>query len=346
MKAFSRATIVVGIAAVVVGGWLLAKRAAGPGWVTLACEHMATTISLTVPDDGRAAEAAEIVSDTFGEVDEMMSEWKPGSPLATVNEQAGVEPVEVPPELFDLIALSLEYGDGTDGAFDITWAALWGVWDFKAEEPEVPDAALIAERRALVDYRRVQLDPVAHTVFLPENGMKIGLGGIAKGYAADVAAERLRNAGFEDFLIVAGGQVYAAGEHGGRPWRVGIRDPRGWPGGDFLATIELHDQSASTSGDYERYFEIDGVRYHHILDPRTGWPSGCPGGGPRSVTVVADRGVVADAMSTAGMIVDEAKRAELADRFDLWMYVVGKDGMTAVCGKVGPRIEIRAAGTP
>ena len=96
----------------------------------------------------------------------------------------------------------------------------------------------------------------------------------------------------------------------------------------------------------ERYFEIDGVRYHHILDPRTGWPSGCPGGGPRSVTVVADRGVVADAMSTAGMIVDEAKRAELADRFDLWMYVVGKDGMTAVCGKVGPRIESRAAGTP
>jgi len=274
---------------------------AGPAWVTLTCEHMATTISVTVPDDKRAGDAVRIVSDTFGEVDRDMSEWKAGSPLAEVNRLAGVEPVKVPPDLLDLVERSIRLAEITNGAFDPTWAALWGVWDFKAEHPRVPDDAAIERATALIDYRQIEIDRDASTLYLPRKGMKIGLGGIAKGYALDLTVQRLHDAGFNDFVITGGGQVYASGTKDGRPWCVGVRDPRG-PPDDSFGIVELSDASLSTSGDYERFFIIDGVRYHHILDPRTGRPADSP----RSVTVLCPDATLADAVSTALMIVEPA----------------------------------------
>lgn len=328
-----RLGIVAAGVAVVIALWAIARaRTPAPAWVEFRSDHMGSTIAVTVPDTPRAPEAGRLVSDTFAEVDEMMSEWKPGSPLTAVNDNAGVGPAVVPPELRALIERSLDLAAATDGAFDPTWAALWGLWDFKADPPSLPDPAEVARRVALVDFRKVRL--ADDTVELPEPGMLIGLGAIAKGYAIDVAAERLRAAGFDDFLILAGGQVYAAGDRGGHPWRVGVRDPRGSPA-DTIATIELRDASASTSGDYERFFVIDGVRYHHILDPRTGHPARAE----RAVTVVSHNATTADAISTAMMVVGPDRAASLADEFGVWALLIDPENRVSQVGSPTPQIE-------
>ena len=153
--------------------------------------------------------------------------------------------------------------------------------------------------------------------------MKIGLGGIAKGYALDRAAELLRAHGVRDFLILGGGQVMAGGHKDGKPWRVGIRDPRGEPE-DYFATLDVTDASTSTSGDYERYFVLDGVRYHHILDPRTGMPSK----GLRSVTTVSPDATLADALSTAIMVLGAERGLALAESLGVGAVLVDNAGMS------------------
>ncbi len=300
-----------------------AAPAAG-GYQSFTAESMATTIRATVPAGPEAQAQAEAVFEAFRDVDREMSEWKEGSALTAVNRAAGGKPVQVPRELFDLVRRGVEIGDLTHGAFDVTWAALWGLWDFRAETPRVPSASEIAARAKLVDYRRVELDPEHLTVRLPEKGMAIGLGGIAKGYALGRAARALGEwpgGGVESFLLVAGGQVLAVGgKRGGgegeQPWRVGVRDPRG-AADDLFGLLALRDGSLSTSGDYERFFVRDGVRYHHVLDPRTGRPAR----GVRSATVICRDPVLADALSTALMVLGVDRALEL---------VAGMDGVEAV----------------
>lgn len=258
---------------------------------------MATPITVEAPAS-QIEQAAAIVFAVFSEVDARMSEWKDTSPLSALNRSAGIEPVRLPPDLMEVLHRSLAIAEMTDGAFDPTWAALWGLWDFKADHPAPPADADIDARVALVDFRSLQLDDVRGSAFLTRKGMLVGLGGIAKGYALDRAASALRQAGIHDFLISGGGQIMAGGTRDPRPWRIGIRDPRGSPD-DFFARIELCDQSISTSGDYERFFIHEGVRSHHILDPRTGRPSR----GVRTAVVIACDATLADALSTALMIV-------------------------------------------
>ncbi|MCC6623914.1 MAG: FAD:protein FMN transferase [Deltaproteobacteria bacterium] len=266
-------------------------------WARAGFTSMATRIDVVLPPDAPIEAAMGAVKAVFAEVERTANEWQDGSPLAAVNARAGGEAVVVPPDLLALVQRSVAVGRLTDGAFDPTWAALWGTWRFKGEGLVVPPADLIAARRRLIDYRRVEIDAARGTLRLPEAGMKLGLGGIAKGHALDLAAARLRALGVTRFLLSAGGQVYAAGDHDGRPWRVGLRDPRGLPD-DSFATLEVRDASVSTSGDYERFFVADGVRHHHILDPRTGYPSR----GARAATVICDDATLADALSTALMV--------------------------------------------
>lgn len=306
-------------------------------------EVMATTIRAVVPRQGSPAvsaeQAAEAVFDAFRRVDAEMSEWKESSPLSEVNRRAGGEPVAVPPDLLDVVRRGIEIGELTDGAFDVTWAALWGLWDFRAQEPEVPPADEVATRAELVDYRRIEvaeLDQAEGTLRLPEPGMKIGLGGIAKGYALELAAEALRERGLEDFLLVSGGQVYAAGTRDGRPWRVGIRDPRGGPE-DLFARVELEDACLSTSGDYESYFVVKGVRYHHILDPATGQPAR----GLRSATVLSPDPVLADALSTGIFVLGPERGLALAERLErVEAVLVDDSGEVLVTTGLQDRLEI------
>ena len=283
---------------------------------------MGTSLQVLVPAGEHAAATAETVFDVFRDVDARMSEWKESSPLSAVNREAGIRPVPVPDDLRAVVRRGIEIGDLTEGAFDITWAALWGLWDFKAAEPRLPDPEEVARRTALVDYRKVVVDDDAGTIYLPEVGMKIGLGGIAKGYALDRAAEALRARGVDSFLILGGGQVLAGGKRGERPWKVGVRDPRG-TATTYFATLELTDASTSTSGDYERFFILDGKRYHHIIDPRTGWPSE----GLSGVTVVSPDATLADALSTAIMVLGQERGLALAERLpEVEAVLVDPDG--------------------
>lgn len=272
---------------------------------------MATEIRVVLPGVKAPSAVCDAVFAEFAGVEARMNEWKPSSPLGKVNQAAGGAGVAVPEELFELVRRGKAIGELTGGAFDITWAALWGLWDFRAAQPKPPEAAVVRERVDLVDYRQVGLDAGSHRVSLPREKMAIGLGGIAKGYALELARGVLSKRGVRDFTVSAGGQVLVGGKKSGRLWRVGIRDPRG-PAHDYFAVLEVSDTSVSTSGDYERYFEHEGVRYHHILDPRTGQPAR----GLRSATVVSADPTLADALSTACMVLGRERALELVGRLE------------------------------
>ncbi len=300
-------------------------------WTTLSAPIMATRIDVTVEDPADA----EVVFAAFRHVEATANEWRAESPLGRVNAGAGGPAVAVPDDLAALIQKGIDLGQLTGGAFDISWAALWGLWDF--DHPALPDATAVAASAAHVDYRRVELRDGA--VRLPDTEMRLGLGGIAKGWALDVAAAALRQRGRSDFLLSAGGQVYAAGLRDGRPWRVGIRDPRGGADESF-AVVEVSDASVSTSGDYERFFELNGVRYHHILNPKTGWPAR----DLRSVTVICADATVADGLSTALFVLGPERGLALAERLE------GVEGVTVdASGRVGmtagaPLVSLRRPG--
>jgi thiamine biosynthesis lipoprotein len=302
---------------------------------------MSAPVTVVAPAS-RAAEAAEIVFGIFGEIDTTMSEWKPGSPLSAVNRAAGLHPVKVPADLLDVLRRGIAIGDLTEGAFDITWASLWGLWDFNAEHPQLPGPEDIQPRIDLINFREIRISDDASTVYLPRSGMVIGLGGIAKGTALNRSAAALQARGINDFLISAGGHVIFRGARGDRPWRVGIRDPRGAID-DYFARLELSDTSVSTSGDYERFLEINGIRYHHILDPRTGMPSR----GLRSATVICPDAEFADALSTALMILGPQEAFALAERLpSVEVVLVDDEGRVNVSDGVGASMTIRHPPAP
>lgn len=316
----------------------LVRTAREPQFATFTGEAMAAAWQVTLPERRDPAVAAAAASDCFAlfrRLDLELSEWQKGSPLAAVNRAAGERPIAVPSELYALVTRGVEIGQATDGAFDISWAALWGLWDFRAPVPAVPAPAAITARRALIDYRRVVLDPEAQTIFLPLAGMKLGLGGIAKGYALGRAGALLVERGFDDFLLVSGGQVFARGTRAGRSWQVGVRDPRG-ERDEIFATLPLAGGSLSTSADNESFFFVDDVRYHHILDPQTGWPSQ----GVRSATVLAADPTLADALSTAVMVLGKERGLAVATRLGAEALVVDDHGELAMTPGLAPRLTL------
>lgn len=285
----------------------------GPALWTRPADHfqvMGTVVDVELPEAAGAADAVAAVHDVFADVEATANEWRAATALAEINAHAGT-PTPTPEPVRALLRRSLDVARTTDGAFDPTWAALWDQWDFRAETHVLPDPAVLAERVKHIDWTRVVIDDDAGTVLLPDPGMKLGLGGIAKGWALDRSAAELRRRGFDDFVISAGGQVMAGGHKGDRPWRVGVRDPRG-PREDAFAMVEVSDGSMSTSGDYEHYFELDGVRYHHILDPKTGWPAK----GVRSASVLCPDATLADGLSTALVVLGVERGLALAERLD------------------------------
>lgn len=317
--------------------------ASAPSW-TRPVDHfdvMGTVIDVQLPEAEGAADAVAAVREVFAEVEVTANEWRPGTPLAEINAHAGT-PTPAPEPLRTLLRRSLDIAGTTDGAFDPTWAAVWDQWDFRSEPHVLPDAAVLAERVKLIDWTRVVIDDEAGTVLLPEAGMKLGLGGIAKGWALDRSAAELRRRGFTDFVISAGGQVMAGGRKGDHAWRVGVRDPRGQRD-DSFAMIEVTDASVSTSGDYEHTFELDGVRYHHILDPDTGWPAR----GVRSATVICPDATLADALSTAIIVQGVERGLALAERLpDVEAVLVDASGTVHATSGVGERLVTLHAPLP
>ena len=241
-----------------------------------------------------------------------MSVWREGSDVVRLNAAAGDHPVAVSADTREVLAAAHEVSEWTHGKFDVTFGALSDLWKFDHDQDNtVPDAAAIRARLPLIDYRFVAVDDRAGTAFVTRKGARVHLGGIGKGYAIDRAIAMLRAKGIGDFMIQDGGDLYVSGRKGDRPWTLGIADPRDASAASF-ATIELSNATLSTSGDYERSFVKDGRRYHHLLDPDVGLPAmGC-----RSVTIVTDSALLADALSTGVFILGPDEGMALIERLD------------------------------
>jgi thiamine biosynthesis lipoprotein len=274
---------------------------------------MGTELRLTawVADETAAQAAFDEVFGEFDRLEDLMSVWREGSDIKRLNAAAGGRPVPVAPEVREVLGIAHQVSEWTGGTFDVTFAALSGLWkfDYQDKDNQVPDRTEIQKRLPLINYRDLEVDDRAGTAFLKRKGMSVNLGGIGKGYAVDRGVAILRRRGVRDFMIQAGGDLYVAGRPGDRPWRLGIRDPRG-PADRSFATLDLTDGTFSTSGDYERFFMKDGRRYHHIIDLRVGEPArGC-----RSVTLVTDRAVIADALAKGVFILGPQAGMALIER--------------------------------
>jgi thiamine biosynthesis lipoprotein len=273
-----------------------ADPATGDGIVERSGTRMGTAVRLTAwtHDEAGAARAMEAALAEFERLDRMMTTWLPDSEVSRINAAAGNgEPIPVSDELLTCIVRGQEAARISGGTFDLTIGGFSGVWKFDEDnDGTIPPPRLVAERKRLVGWRDLIVDREHKTVRLRRKGMRITLGGIAKGYAVDRAAAILRQAGLSDFIVQAGGDMMVSGRRGDRRWRVGIRDPRG-PRDRFFAAAEVEDHTFSTSGDYERFTVKGGRRYHHIIDPRTGYPATrC-----RSVTIMAKDAITAEVLS-------------------------------------------------
>ncbi|TMQ18132.1 MAG: FAD:protein FMN transferase [Deltaproteobacteria bacterium] len=267
------------------------------------------TVWLWTADDRGAAQAAEAVFAEMKRLDKEMTTWDPKSEVSQINAAAGGKPVTVSDETYAVIDRAIDVSRRSKGLFDITIGAFKGVWKFDDDmDGTLPDPAAVKE---------VVLDARQHTVFLRRKAMSITLGGIAKGYAVDKCVAILKARGFHDFMMQAGGDMYVAGRKGSEQWRIGVRDPRG-PTNTMFAVAPVEDHSFSTSGDYERGFVKDGVRYHHILDTRNGQPAHAS----HSVTVRAKDAFTADAWSKVMFIMGPAESLELIKREKLTDFEV------------------------
>ncbi len=289
----------------------------------------------------RAAFAASVAE--VARLESLLSEWRSDSEVGRVNQNSG-QWVRVGPELLTVLDRSLWAGRISEGTFDVTFQVLSDIWKFgTAQEPNprVPSREEIEARRARVDYRRIELDRAGSRVRIP-SGFRLGLGGIAKGYIVDAAARVLRRHGLTAFLVQAGGDLYGAGRKpDGSPWVSGIQDPRGKPG-SFFATIELEDRAFSTAGDYARAFHVNGKRYHHIIDPRTGYPATAS----RSVTVWAPDALTADAIDDAVFILGPEKGLALAESLDgVGVVIVDAENRVHVSPRLRDKLEISRSPT-
>jgi thiamine biosynthesis lipoprotein len=300
---------------------LLVSSAAFAGWVSETRPMMGTEVSVYLwsDDDETGRRALEDVFAEAARIDRLMSTYKEDSEISAINRGAATAPVVAGAELFGLIQRSLDVSLLTRGAFDITYESVGQHYDFR--ERRRPDAATIQAEKDLINYRLVKLDRAAHTVSFAREGVRINLGGIAKGYVVERGIDILRSRGIEHAVVTAGGDSRLLGDRRGRPWMIGIRDPRA--DGEVAISVPLSDEAVSTSGDYERYFDEDGIRYHHIIKPSTGEPAA----GVHSATVIGPDAVITDALSTSVFVMGVERGLTLIGTLpDYESIVIDADG--------------------
>jgi thiamine biosynthesis lipoprotein len=276
-------------------------------------------VQLWSTDADLAVRAIDAVMGDMRRTDELMSTYKPESQLSQVNAHAYERPVQVDPDIIDVVQKALEYSRLSDGVFDITYASVGYLYDYRNHVH--PTDAQIAAALPSVDYRQLKVDPKASTIRFMRPGMRIDLGGIAKGWAVDRGVEILRKLGIEHAMVNAGGDTRLLGDRLGKPWVVGIRDPR--KDNAVVTRIPLEDEAISTSGDYERFFEENGVRYHHILVPGTGKSPGLV----RSVTIIGSTATHTDGLTKPVFILGVEKGMEFVRRVkDVEAIIVDNEG--------------------
>lgn len=308
--------------ALAAGALLLLTQSARAEWVERVADGiMGTRIAVEVwADTKEQGDAAiEAVLADMRRIDREMSTYKPDSEISKVNAEAAKHPVKISRELFDLLTQALEYSRLTEGAFDITYASVGYMYDFRRHVR--PDESQIERALPGVNYRHVILDSKAQTVKFAREGVRIDLGGIGKGHAVDSGIRILQQRGLSHAVVTAGGDSRIIGDRFGQPWVIGIRHPDRKE--EVIARIPLEDAAISTSGDYERYFDEKGVRYHHIIDPKTGQSASKV----RSATVIGPTATRTDGLSKTAFVLGAEKAIEIYNRLDgIDAIVVKPDG--------------------
>jgi FAD:protein FMN transferase len=300
---------------------------------------MDTQVTVTIVSASRDS-AEKAINAAFSEIEKIESLtnfYAAGSEISLINKNAGISATKVSPEVLELLGKSLSVSEMTDGAFDITIGAVTRLYDFHKKIK--PEESTLLKNISLVNYRDVTVDRLASTIFLKKKGMIIDAGGIAKGYAADKAVGVLKKQGITSGLVAIAGDIKAFGRKpDGKPWQIGIRNPRGTnQDDDIMATLPLSDMAISTSGDYERFFLVSGVRYHHLLDPGTGSPAGrC-----RSVTVIASEATFADSFATAVFVFGPEKGVKALDAAGFDGLIVDSEGKMHFTAGMREKVAIK-----
>ncbi len=265
---------------------------ADSGWLSGEEAIMGTAVSVELwsADRARGEAAIAAVMTDMHRIDHAMSPHKPESELSRINRDAATRAVPLSDEMYALVARAIAFSELSEGAFDITYASVGHLYDYRQRIK--PSDEALAEARAAIGYRHLQLDRATRSLRFARPGVRIDLGGFAKGHAVDRGAAILRQHGIKNGIVTAGGDSHVLGDRRGRPWTIAIADPR--RPGEVVAVLPLEDTAISTSGDYERFFiDDDGRRCHHLIDPKTGRsPSSV-----RSVTILADDGLTTEALS-------------------------------------------------
>ena len=302
------------------------------------------TITIVSPSRERAAEAINKGFAEIKKLEVLLNYFSDGSEITAINKAAGTRPVKVSGETLEMMRKALEISKATGGTFDPTIAPVIKLWDFskKRRDNSVPDGSIIKNTLELVDYKKIQINSKSE-VFLAEKGMEIDLGGIAKGYAADKAMEAIKAEGIEAALVAIAGDIRGAGfSTSGNAWKVGIQDPRPEAGSekpweDIFSSLYLEDMAISTSGDYQRFFIKDGKRYHHILDPSTGFPAESD---LLSASVIAPEGYIADGLSTAVFALGAEKGMALLKAMEVEGVLVDRDRNVFATKRIRGKIDI------
>jgi FAD:protein FMN transferase len=297
---------------------------------------MGTLVSVTAvaPDEATAHRAAASALIEIRRLENLLSTWIATSELSRLNAAAGREPVKISRDAMDVLTRSVEVARLTEGGFNIAVGPAVQAWSV-TEPLNIPSQEQLDRLRPLVDLSALQLNDAMGTAFLARAGMRVDVGGIGKGFAADRAVDAMRAAGATAGVVALSGDIKTFGRMpDGETFLFGIQHPRKETA--LVATIELHNEAISTAGDYERFFERDGVRYHHILDPRTLQPAReC-----RSVTVIAKEGVMADGLDTGIFVMGPQRGMELVERLpDVEAVIVDREGHILVSSGLQHRVQ-------
>ena len=302
--------------------------------------HVTVDADLTEAEQARAR---SVIEESLGRVERLLSTFDSASEVSRFNRHASTEAFAVSPELMGVLVLAREVSERSGGALDVTVAPLVDAWGFGPvdRDGEIPSDELVEELRPLVGYERLVIDEAAGTVAKGDPAMRIDLSAVGQGYAVDVVAAALKDLGLGRFLVELSGELAAVGTRGdGTAWRIGVEAPAEGQR-DVWGTVELVDEAISTSGDYSNYFEIEGVRYTHLVDPRTGRPVPMVGA---AVSVVHESAAVADAWDTALAVLGPDAGYALAEREEVAALFLTRAGdgvrarvTPALAGRVAPR---------
>lgn len=277
-------------------------------------------ITISADDAAKAEDAIEQVISEITRIENLISDWKSDSQISKVNQNAGISPIKVDKEVFELTRRALEYSRKTDGAFDVSFAAMDKIWKFDGSMTEMPSPDAVRHAAAKVGYRNILLDSINSTIFLKLQGMKIGFGALGEGYAADKCRTLMISRGITAGIVNASGDMMTWGRQpDGNKWQIGITNP--FKTDSIFAVIPACSLAVTTSGSYQKFAVLNGKRYSHIINPATGYPST----GLCSVTVLGPSAETANALSTSVMVLGRSKAQSLFKKYKQYSFIIIDD---------------------